>query len=99
MEPNFDNEQRNTIFKDVAVNTENLPYVPTILYELGLAPIPGTTVDGRLYIHFTKDERVARRGGNFYHTSGADISHLLCNIARSYSTPGYGARPRSRQTA
>lgn len=97
VEPEFDNAQRNTIFKDVAVNTENMPYTPTILYELGLAPIPGTTVDGRLYIMFTKDERVARRGGSYSRTSNAGMGSLGCNYARSYSVTGYGARPRSRQ--
>ena len=31
--------------------------MPHILYELGLAPLPGTTVDGRLYVQMTAEER------------------------------------------
>lgn len=95
----FDNAQRNTPFKDVAVDSETLPYVPSILYELGLCPLPGTTVDGRLYVMYTKDERVARRGGGYSYTSYAGVASLGCNGARSDSLTGHGGRPRSRQKA
>ena len=96
--PNFDGNSRNTAFKDVAVNTTNLPYVPYILYELGLAPLPGTTVDGTLYVTFTAEERVARRGGLYSGTSFAGVASLHCGNARSNPYTSYGARPRSRQT-
>ena len=99
VDPNFDNEQRNTAFKDIAVNSANLPYVPSILYELGLAPLPGTTVDGRVYIQMSAEERVARRGGSFSNSSAAGVAYLYCNNARSNSNANYGGRPRSRQTA
>ena len=95
--PNFDEQQRNTPFKNVGVNTENLPYVPHILYELGLAPLPGTTVDGTLYVMFTAAERVARRGGHSVNTSNAGVACLLCGNARGFANPHYGGRPRSRQ--
>lgn len=95
--PNFDGNSRNTAFKSVAVNTENLPYVPTILYELGLAPIPGTTVDGTLYVTFVADERVARRGGGYSTASYAGVASLGFYYTRSASSTSYGARPRSRQ--
>lgn len=95
--PNFDSAQRNTAFKDVAVNGANMPYVPTILYELGLCPLPGTTVDGTLYVQFTAEERVARRGGTYRSAAGAGVACLHCLDPRSYSYVSYGARPRSRQ--
>jgi len=97
--PNFDDAQHITPFSQIAVNAENLPYVPTILYELGLAPLPGTTVDGDVYIAFTAEERVARRGGNYGGTSHAGVAHLHCGGTRSNAYANYGARPRSRQRA
>lgn len=97
--PNFDNEYRGTNFKDIAVNTANLPYVPTILYELGLAPLPGTKVDGYFYVQMTAEGRVARRGGGCSNTSDAGVGYLVCNYPRSVAYVSFGARPRSRQTA
>jgi len=97
VEPNFDGENRSTAFKNVNVNSTNLPYVPYILYELGLAPLPGTNVDGTLYVTFTRDERVARRGGGYNNTSAAGVAYLHCNYARSIAGANNGARPRSRQ--
>lgn len=92
----LDNAQRNTAFKNVGVDSETLPHVPYILYELGLCPLPGTTVDGTLFVTFTADERVARRGGSYGSTSGAGVACLYCAYARSYSLANYGSRPRSR---
>ncbi len=97
--PTFDGNGRNTAFKDVAVNSTNLPFVPYILYELGLAPLPGTTVDGTLSIQFTAEERICRRGGSYTSQSNAGIASLGCYLARNSNHEYYGARPRSRQTA
>lgn len=70
--------------------------MPSIMYELGLAPIPGTTVQGYFYVHMTQDERVARRGGSFNNASYAGMACLYCNDPRSSAYAGYGGRPRSR---
>ena len=91
----FDGVQRNTVFKDVAVDSATLPYVPYILKELGLAPIPGMTVPGRLYVQFTRDERVARRGGNYHSASDAGPADLIFSYYRSYASTFCGGRPRS----
>jgi len=96
VEPTFDGEYRGTTFASMGVNTTNIPYMPSIMYELGLAPIPGTTVQGYFYVHMTQDERVARRGGPYYRTSFAGMAFLSCNSPRSYASANYGGRPRSR---
>lgn len=93
VEPEFDNEYRGTTFKDMAVNAEHLPHVPYILYELGLAPIKGTTVQGYYYIHMTADERVPRRGGSYDDASGAGVAFLHFDAPRPYAF--FGGRPRS----
>lgn len=40
---------RTTKFKDIVVETTTVPIMPTIMYELGLCPIPGTNVSGDWY--------------------------------------------------
>lgn len=96
VEPTFDKEYRGCSFKDMLVNTTNLPHVPTILYELGLAPLPGSTTQGYFYLQMTEDERVARRGGYYNSASGAGMGYLGCYNPRSYASAYYGGRPRSR---
>lgn len=96
VEPTFDGEYRGTTFASMGVNTTNIPYMPSIMYELGLAPIPGTTVQGYFYIHITQDERVARRGGDYHNTSFAGMAFLDCRGSRSNASANYGGRPRSR---
>ena len=80
----------------MGVNTTNIPYMPSIMYELGLAPIPGTKVQGYFYVHMTRDERVARRGGNYLSASCAGVASLNCDYPRGDSGTYFGGRPRSR---
>lgn len=94
--PTFDNEYRGTTFKDMAINSTHLPYMPYILYELGLAPLPSTTVQGYFYVQMTADERVARRGGSCSGASSAGVAYLDCSDPRSHAGAAYGGRPRSR---
>ena len=96
VEPEFDQEYRGTTFKSMAVNTTNVPYMPSIMYELGLAPIPDTTVQGYFYVHMTEAERVARRGGYCSGASSAGVAYLSCRYDRGGTNVSYGARPRSR---
>ena len=97
MEPTFDGEYRGTTFASMGVGTTNIPYMPSIMYELGLAPIPRTTVQGYFYVHMTQDERVARRGGYYNSTSYAGMAYLHCSHPRSNAPAhNYGGRPRSR---
>ena len=42
-----DTSYRTTQFRDTVVETETVPIMPSLMYELGLAPIPGTTVTGQ----------------------------------------------------
>lgn len=42
-----DTTARNTYFKNIGIETSTVPIVPTIMYELGLCPLPGTTVHGQ----------------------------------------------------
>lgn len=93
--PTYDNEYRGTNFKDLAVNSENLPYIPYIVRELGLFPTTGSTMKGYNYMQFTTDERFPRRGGAYYDGSSFGLGCEHCNSPRSYALWVYGARPRS----
>lgn len=93
--PTYDDEYRGTNFKDLAVNSTNLPYIPYIVRELGLFPTQGSQMAGYYYMQFTEEERFPRRGGNYGSGSYIGLGFVYCNLARSYASWLYGARPRS----
>ena len=93
--PTLDTEYRGTSFKDLAVNSANLPYIPNIVRELGLFPTSGSTTNGYYYIQFTSGERFPRRGGHCSSGGSIGLGAEYCNYPRSYAYWGYGARPRS----
>ena len=97
VEPEFDNKHRYTSFQFLAYNATNLPYVPSIVKELGLFPTgSGDNTDGSCVQHITRDERFPRRGA--YQDSGAWSSGLGCVDVfhcRDVADPGHGCRPRS----
>lgn len=98
VEPTFDNENRGTNFKDLAVNATNIPHVPAIMKELGLFPCTGDTTQGYVYHNFSADERFPRRGGHYYDASYAGLGYVDSRNARANSSVIYGARPRSLET-
>ena len=83
---------KDTAFKDLAVNTTNVPYVPAILQELGIFPISGDDTQGRFYLSFDGGERFPRRGGSYGYTSHAGLGYVNGNYVRGYSYVGYGVR-------
>ena len=93
--PSFDNEYRGTSFKDLAVNSENLPHIPYIVRELGLFPTQGSTMKGYYYMQFSNEERFPRRGGYCSSGSGIGLGYEDCSSPRSYASRSFGARPRS----
>ena len=95
VKPTLDNEYRGTNFKDLAVNSANLPYIPTIVRELGLFPTSGSTTKGYYYIQFATGERFPRRGGNYYNGGYVGLGCESCYHPRSSASWPYGARPRS----
>ena len=97
--PTYDNEYRGTYFKDLAVNSANLPHIPYIVRELGLFPTSGSTMKGYYYMQFTADERFPRRGGSYNSGGNMGLGYERCNDPRSSANWSYGARPRSLWTA
>lgn len=84
--------QKSTAFKDLAVNTANVPYVPSIMYELGLFPISGDQTQGTVYIEFTTAERFPRRGGGYVNTSNSGLGYVHANSTRGYAGTICGVR-------
>ena len=93
--PTYDNENRGTNFKDLAVNSTNVPYVPHILKELGLFPTSGSTMAGYYYVTMTASERFPRRGSCSSYTGSSGLGCVSSYYDRGRSDVGYGARPRS----
>ncbi len=92
----IDNNYRGTNFKDLAVNSENVPYVPSILKELGLFPTDaGDKTEGYYYIHMTSAERFPRRGGGYGNGSNAGLGYVSAYYERGGAYVSYGCRPRS----
>lgn len=92
----MDGNYRGTNFKDLAVNSTNVPYVPHILKELGLFPTgSGDNTEGYYYIHMTAAERFPRRGGYYGYTSNAGLGCVSALDERGNANASYGCRPRS----
>ena len=96
MEPKFDNQFRGTNFKNLAYNATNLPYVPSIVKELGLFPTgSGDNTEGYYYQRMTRDERFPRRGGYFSAASDTGLGFINSYHPRGIEYTFYGCRPRS----
>lgn len=96
VEPKFDNQYRKTGFKNLAYNATNLPYIPSIVKELGLFPTGSNdNTEGDYYQLMTQDERFSRRGGNYSNTSNAGLGYVNSSNPRGSVNTRYGCRPRS----
>ena len=78
------------------MNAEHLPFVPSIVRELGLFPTKGSTTKGYYYMQMTQDERFPRRGGHYGNGSSAGLGYVYSSSARGHGAWYYGLRPRSR---
>lgn len=83
---------KSTAFKDLAVNTDHLPYVPCIMQELGLFPISGDQTQGTVYMDIIAGERFPRRGGVYGHASSTGLGYVYAYGARSNTDTYYGVR-------
>jgi len=83
--------EKSTQFKDLAVNSTNLPYIPCIMRELGLFPISGDTTQGNTYINFG-GERFPRRGGFYVNTSYSGLGYVHASNTRSVTNAYFGVR-------
>jgi len=93
--PEYDNEYRGTGFASLAYNSTNLPYIPSIVRELGLFPTVGSTMKGYYYMQITEGERFPRRGGSYSAGSYIGLGYEFCNSDRGIAGWLYGVRPRS----
>ena len=83
-------------FVNIVINTTNIPYVPSIVKELGLVPTgAGDNTEGYYYVNFTSGERFPRRGGSYYNASYAGLGYVSAYDERGYTSAVYGCRPRS----
>ena len=87
---------KGTSFKDLKAHATRLPYVPSIVKELGLFPTGNDdNTEGYYYINFAAGEFFPRRGGYSNHTSLAGLGYVASYGSRGSAYLGYGCRPRS----
>lgn len=80
----------------MAYNATNLPYIPSIVKELGLFPTDSNdNTEGYYYQHMTQDERFPRRGGDYNSPSYAGLGFVDSDYPRGGAGAGCGCRPRS----
>ena len=83
-------------FKTLTAHATRLPYVPSIVKELGLFPTDANdNTEGYYYVNFTSGERFPRRGGNCNSTSNAGLGYVDAYSVRGLAHYVYGCRPRS----
>ena len=83
-------------FKTLTAHATRLPYVPSIVKELGLFPTDANdNTEGYYYVNFVAGERFPRRGGYYYSTSLTGLGCVNASDERGNTYPYYGCRPRS----
>lgn len=88
-----DSEQLIVAFTSLTRNETNIPYVPSILQELGIFPISGDDTTGTVYYrNHAGVEYFPRRGGNYSIAPNAGLGCVSCISARSNVYASYGVR-------
>lgn len=83
-------------FKTLTAHATRLPYVPSIVKELGLFPTDANdNTEGYYYVNFVAGERFPRRGGDYPDASGTGLGYVHANGERGNTHAAYGCRPRS----
>lgn len=83
-------------FKTLTAHATRLPYVPSIVKELGLFPTDANdNTEGNYYVNFVERERFPRRGGFYGNASNAGLGCVNAYGVRGNTVYDYGCRPRS----
>ena len=83
-------------FKTLTAHATRLPYVPSIVKELGLFPTDvNDNTEGYYYVNFVAGERFPRRGGYYGNPSGAGLGYVYASDERGNAGTSFGCRPRS----
>ena len=83
-------------FKTLTAHATRLPYVPSIVKELGLFPTDANdNTDGYYYVNFIAGERFPRRGGRYSNNSAAGLGYVDAGGDRGNPNTYYGCRSHS----
>ena len=83
-------------FKTLTAHATRLPYVPSIVKELGLFPTDANdNTEGYYYVNFVAGERFPRRGGACNGTSDSGLGYVHAVNERGDTGANSGCRPRS----
>ena len=89
-------------FRNLTANAEHVPYVPTIMYELGLFPLPNCQLQGDLFIQKSTGVMYAATHGSpnipaAESTNPNGMAQLYFSTVNATAT-NYGSRLRARLT-
>lgn len=83
-------------FKTLTAHATRLPYVPSIVKELGLFPTDANdNTEGYYYVNFVAGERFPRRGGHYGDPSLTGLGFVNAGDERGRTFAHCGCRPRS----
>ena len=83
-------------FKTLTAHATRLPYVPSIVKELGLFPTDANdNTEGYYYVNFVAGERFPRRGGSYDAASFSGLGFVYAYYERGSASTNCGCRPRS----
>lgn len=83
-------------FKTLTAHATRLPYVPSIVKELGLFPTDANdNTEGYYYVNFVAGERFPRRGGGYSSATYTGLGFVDAGNERGVAVASYGCRPRS----
>ena len=83
-------------FKTLTAHATRLPYVPSIVKELGLFPTDANdNTEGYYYVNFVAGERFPRRGGSYDAASVSGLGFVYAYYERGSASTNCGCRPRS----
>lgn len=83
-------------FASLKQNTSRLPYVPSIMKELGLFPTgSGDDTQGYYWVNMSKGEFFPRRGGHCSSAGSTGLGFVHAGSPRGNAGMDYGSRPRS----
>nr|WP_295277623.1 hypothetical protein [uncultured Blautia sp.] len=91
----LDDTYRETEFKKLTANPSRLPFVPSIIKELGLYPTSSKDeTEGNCFIHFMKGELLSSRGGHYNLTNRSGLGCIYAYYKRDQELAYYGGRSR-----
>lgn len=92
--PTIDEASHTTAFRQLQFNSAHLPYVPAIVYELGIMPT-SSSMAGTMNCMFTASESIVQKSSAYGAGSYRGMGYTNIVRDRNYISDSIGIRPRA----